>query len=78
MPDGFVYEGEWAEGKISGEGVARYANGDVYTGTFVESKRQGPGTMRYASGQEATGLWDDGALTSGRTGEQTPEQPVSE
>ena len=47
---------------MSGQGVARYANGDVYDGSFVRGRRQGPGTMRYANGQEASGDWADGAI----------------
>ena len=67
MPDGFVYEGDWQNGEISGRGVATYTNGDVYEGMFRAGKRQGEGTMRYATGQEASGTWEDGALSEATT-----------
>jgi len=67
MPDGFIYEGTWQNGEISGQGTATYVNGDVYEGMFREGKRQGEGTMRYATGQEASGEWQDGALSDNTT-----------
>ena len=69
MPDGFRYQGQWANGEISGSGTATYANGDIYEGTFEAGRRQGTGTMRYATGQEATGTWVNGALTEGTASE---------
>jgi hypothetical protein len=75
MPDGFVYEGAWQNGEISGQGTATYVNGDVYEGMFREGKRQGEGTMRYATGQEASGDWQDGALTDNTTPAEEPQTP---
>ena len=48
--------------RISGVGVATYANGDVYEGMFSNGKRQGEGTMRYATGKKVQGEWQDGEL----------------
>ena len=64
-------------GEISGTGTATYVNGDVYEGTFRAGKRQGDGTMRYASGEEASGDWDNGALKTEQTPEQT-SQPAAD
>ncbi|NDH22237.1 MAG: hypothetical protein EBY46_13315 [Rhodobacteraceae bacterium] len=56
--------GDWANGEITGQGVATYANGDVYEGTFQRGKRQGQGTIRFANGNTASGEWNNGALVS--------------
>ena len=79
MTDGFVYEGEWDTGEISGFGVATYTNGDVYSGTFRSGRRQGEGTMTYAaSGQVAEGEWQDGTLVTQNANNPATEGVVSE
>jgi hypothetical protein len=41
MADGVVYEGDWAEGQINGQGTLTQPNGDVYSGALVDGQRQG-------------------------------------
>ena len=36
--NGNVYDGEWKDGKSSGEGVMKYANGNVYDGDWIHGK----------------------------------------
>ena len=43
--DGGAYEGEWANGSITGEGYAKYANGTTYQGTFLDAMHDGQGIM---------------------------------
>ena len=39
--------GEFRNGKLFGEGIARYVNGDVYRGEFKDGIRCGQGEMSY-------------------------------
>ena len=43
--DGGTYEGEWVDGKITGQGVAVYANGVRYEGEFRNAMHHGRGRM---------------------------------
>jgi hypothetical protein len=56
---GFVYEGEWKDGKRNGKGTLKYNNGSVYVGEFKYDRRHGGGTMRNASGAVYEGEWKD-------------------
>uniref|UniRef100_A0A8D0VMK6 MORN repeat-containing protein 1 n=2 Tax=Sus scrofa TaxID=9823 RepID=A0A8D0VMK6_PIG len=49
--DGSYYEGEFAEGEITGEGCRHWAlSGNTYTGQFVLGEPQGHGVMKYKAG----------------------------
>ena len=37
------YEGEWHNGKMDGEGVLNFTNGDVYDGEFIRGSAHGQG-----------------------------------
>jgi hypothetical protein len=63
LPDGFEYTGDWVEGQITGEGVARYPNGSVYEGAFLEGRPHGQGRMVFADGSTYEGEWEEGAIT---------------
>ena len=41
--DGAGYEGDWIDGKLSGQGKYIFADGDVYEGGYVDSKKNGQG-----------------------------------
>ncbi len=60
--DGAVYEGEFEEGKPSGEGSVHYANGDVYTGGWDITGPDGAGTYQFANGKQVAGIWNMGKL----------------
>jgi hypothetical protein len=47
-PNGYVYVGEWKNGRGNGQAVIKYASGDVYEGEMKDSKRHGQGTMKIA------------------------------
>ena len=46
-----IYEGEWLDGKRSGQGKMIYVNGDVYEGLFKDDKKNGQGKYIWANGQ---------------------------
>lgn len=60
--DGAVYEGEFEEGKPSGEGKVIYANGDMYTGGWDVTGPDGAGSYQFANGKKVAGVWDMGKL----------------
>jgi len=60
--DGAVYEGEFEEGKPSGEGTVHYANGDIYTGGWDITGPDGAGAYEFANGKKVSGIWDQGRL----------------
>ena len=41
--DGSIYEGEYLNDQMHGQGVIRYPNGDVYAGTFMEDLKHNTG-----------------------------------
>ena len=45
-----VYDGDYYEDHIEGEGVFKYHNGDVCYGEYVAGKRHGRNRYVYASG----------------------------
>jgi len=54
------YEGDYLDGKRSGKGVYRYADGAVYEGDWLDGKMSGKGVYRYADGDVYEGDWLDG------------------
>lgn len=55
-----AYEGHLKDGRLHGQGVFTYADGDRYEGEFKDSKRHGPGVFTYADGDRYEGQWKDG------------------
>lgn len=45
--DGSIYEGEYLNDQMHGQGVIRYPNGDVYAGTFMEDLKHNTGMYFY-------------------------------
>eukprot|EP00984_Skeletonema_dohrnii_P026186 scaffold15496_cov81-Skeletonema_dohrnii-CCMP3373.AAC.2 len=43
--DGSVYEGDWKDDKMHGEGKMTYANGVVYDGHWRDDKKHGEGIL---------------------------------
>jgi hypothetical protein len=50
-----VYFGEFRDGRMEGQGVFEYANGNRYEGKFLDNKRHGKGTLLWARGEKYTG-----------------------
>ena len=51
----FTYKGTWTEGKMEGNGLCAYHNGDTYSGEWVSNKKEGPGEMKFHSEVEYKG-----------------------
>lgn len=58
--DGDMYEGNFVDGQIHGQGTFYYANGDIYRGSWKKNQKHGKGTMKFEErGFEYTGDWKD-------------------
>jgi hypothetical protein len=68
FPSGDIYEGEWFEDKMNGEGSYTYTkSGDIYSGSFVFDKKHGNGTYQFgADSSMLIGDWVEGQITTGR------------
>merc|ERR1712146_482981 len=60
IDDGFIYDGDWKNGKMEGHGAMKYLNGDKYDGEWKNFKKEGRGAMKYANGREYIGDWKNG------------------
>lgn len=63
--DGAVYDGQWKEGKMHGEGHLRYGETDrldEYRGQFHMGTRNGNGTLTWSDGRRYTGEWEDNQI----------------
>ena len=58
--NGFVYEGEFKEGRIQGEAFVTYKNGSEYKGQVFNGLRHGKGKIVYKSGNYYEGQWREG------------------
>lgn len=43
--DGRIYEGNWLNGKINGNGKMKYSNGGEYDGEWVNGQMNGKGIL---------------------------------
>lgn len=59
---GSHYEGEYKDGKLHGNGVYTWADGDRYEGEFKEGKKHGRGVYTWAHGRRYEGEFKDGEL----------------
>ena len=57
--NGNVYEGQFCNSYIEGQGTFVWASGATYTGQFKEDMRNGVGTYTTASGKVIAGNWKD-------------------
>jgi uncharacterized protein len=66
FPDGSRYEGDFQEGKWTGQGIFYFGEGqwkgDFYDGQFVNGEFQGPGTYTFADGRRKVGEFSHGKL----------------
>ena len=56
----FSYNGEWLDGKMTGEGKYKFADGMEYNGLFKNGKPHGIGKATYSSGTTYEGDWING------------------
>lgn len=66
--NGDVYEGEWTDGAMHGQGTYTYADGDVYTGDWRNDKRHGKGKVSYVANsgivmESYDGDWVDNSMS---------------
>lgn len=66
-PSGDIYEGEWLDNKMHGEGSYTYKKtGDIYSGSWSGNKKNGRGRYECASDSSVlSGAWVDGNITEG-------------
>lgn len=60
-----IYDGEWKDGKMHGNGIYRFWNmkenryTQVYEGTFSDGKRNGIGKMKFSNHDIYEGTWQN-------------------
>ena len=66
-PNGDIYEGEFFENKMHGEGSYTYKkSGDIYSGSWVNDKKNGRGVYEFGADKSILqGEWVDGQITKG-------------
>jgi len=58
-----VYEGNWEDDVMSGQGVYSWSDGSSYDGAFVNGKMHGPGRFMWPDGSTYEGTWHSGQMT---------------
>lgn len=61
--DGSVYQGNFSNDLMNGEGLLTIPGKGSYEGNFVNSKKSGKGTYKFANGDTYTGSWDNDAMS---------------
>ena len=66
-PNGDIYEGEWFENAMQGEGSYTYKkNNDSFVGSWFAGKKHGQGTYYFgADSSQMTGTWENGQILDG-------------
>lgn len=66
-PNGDVYEGEWVDNKMHGEGTYTYKkSGDIYSGSWKDGIKSGDGRYEYgADSSMLVGSWYEGTIVGG-------------
>ncbi len=60
---GYVYEGDFVDGKWTGRGKLTSSSGDIYEGDFVDGKRTGRGKLTFSNGDIYEGDFVNGERT---------------
>jgi hypothetical protein len=60
-----MWQGDWVNDRMKGDGTYKFANGDVYVGEFSWDHPEGIGKATYADGSVYEGAFKEG-LPSGR------------
>lgn len=58
-----VYDGNWENDVMSGQGVYTWSDGSSYDGAFVNGKMHGPGRFMWPDGSTYEGTWHTGQMT---------------
>ena len=61
--DGSVYEGEFANDQINGEGKLTIPGKGTYDGEFVNGKKSGTGTYEFVNGDKYVGNWSNDVMS---------------
>jgi hypothetical protein len=61
--DGSRFEGQFENGKPSGQGIYRAPNGDIYNGGFVDGVAEGEMSVITVDGKKSTQVWSNGEQT---------------
>ena len=66
-PNGDIYEGEWVENDMQGEGTYTYKKtGDIFVGSWFAGKKHGKGSYYFgADSSQMTGTWENGQILAG-------------
>ena len=54
------YQGQFVDGKLSGQGQMVFASGDIYDGGVEDGIPHGRGVFTYGSGDVETAEWENG------------------
>ena len=60
--NGFMYVGEFEQGRYLGQGSAFYPDGLMYVGQWKDGKYHGQGIITYPGGKRVSGLFENGDL----------------
>ncbi|MDE7230176.1 MAG: zinc ribbon domain-containing protein [Oscillospiraceae bacterium] len=63
--NGDVYEGEFRDWVLNGEGIKTLSDGNIYEGEFENNRLNGQGRITYADGSVLTGEFADGEIVNG-------------
>lgn len=58
--NGKIYEGEWANNKMSGQGKMTWPDGKLYEGGFLKDKKHGQGKLIAKDGKVLEAEWEEG------------------
>ena len=78
QPSGDVDEGEWVEGRLTGEGKRAYHDGKVQMGTFHRGSLHGQGVVTNADGSTLSGEFREGKIYNGKGILRHPDGTVEE
>lgn len=60
------YEGDWCDGRWTGQGRLANAEGDIYDGSLLNDKKHGYGVMRFRDGRTFAGDYFHGNMVKGK------------
>ena len=66
MADGTIFEGNYVNGELSGEGKVTLPNGDTIIGSFVNNKLNGKCVLTTSNGKVFDAYYEDDILKSSR------------
>jgi hypothetical protein len=57
--DGTMYEGEWSQDRMNGQGTLTHPSGAKYEGNFVKNQFHGSGTYTWPNNSSYTGQFNE-------------------